>query len=447
LEVDNANSSSDVLPARQQQTTATIGVTTLATIVFFNVSGGPFGIEESVRSAGFLFSILGFAVFPFVWSIPESLVTAELGSTYPEASGGVAWVENAFGKFAGWQAGYLGWVSGATDNAIYPVLFLEYVVQLWSSAESIHPLARFITISSVSAALGFQTYLGLDVVGNMSVLIGILSMSPFLVMVMMGTFKLDPSRWLETMAESSSPSSPTYGILWRPFLNNLFWNLNSFDSAASYSGEVDNPGKTMPRAMLISVVMVISCYLLPLMVAIGATDSLPQDWVDGYLATAAGSIGGKWLEGWVVLAAAVANISLFQAELSADAYQLCGMAERGFVPEVFSRRSRHGTPTYAILLGVTVIVVMGNLVDLEAIIEMLNLNYAISLIMEYGAFVKLRMSKPQVHRPFRIPFGTAGCIALLSLPVTATLAVILVASYKTLAFSVVVNLIGVLLYI
>ena len=66
-------------------------------IVFYNVSGGPFGIEESVRSAGFLVSILEFLLMPLVWSVPEALVTAKLGSAYPEASGGVAWVEEAFG--------------------------------------------------------------------------------------------------------------------------------------------------------------------------------------------------------------------------------------------------------------------------------------------------------------------------------------------------------------
>lgn len=98
-----------------------LGVLPLAMIVFYNVSGGPFGIEESIRSAGFFFSILGFLIMPFVWSAPEALMTAELGSAYPEASGGVAWVEEAFGSLAGWQAGYLGWVAGATDSEFFAV--------------------------------------------------------------------------------------------------------------------------------------------------------------------------------------------------------------------------------------------------------------------------------------------------------------------------------------
>jgi amino acid transporter len=394
---------SDSIPSMvSQNSTSSIGVISLAMIVFFNVSGGPFGIEESVRSAGFLFSIIGFAVFPFIWSIPESLVTAELGSAYPEASGGVVWVEEAFGQMAAFQAGYLGWVAGATDNAIYPVLFLDYAIQMWSSAEELNPVLRLVLIAVVSVLLGFLNWLGLEIVGKMSVIIGILSMSPFVIMVVMGVFQLDPQRWLEILPPSQSSEAETSmdlrflvsTVLWRPFLNNLFWNLNSFDAGACYAGEVDNPGRTLPRAMFFAVCMVIAGYLFPLMVAIGATDSKPEDWEDGYLATAAGAIGGRWLEAWVILAAGIANISLYQAELSADAYQLMGMADRGFLPKIFSTRSRYGTPTYGILLGVTVIIAMGNF-DLERLIELLNLNYAVSLLMEYAAFIKLRISKPE----------------------------------------------------
>jgi amino acid transporter len=408
-----------------------IGILPLAMIVFFNVSGGPFGIEESVRSAGFLFAILGFVIMPFVWSVPESLMTAELGAAYPEASGGVAWVEEAFGSGMGWMAGYLGWVAGATDNAIYPVLFLDYIIELFStqggddSTPFHHPLIRFFLLSSVSIILGYFNWLGLQVVANMSIFIGLLSLAPFVVMIIMGAFQVDPSRWLEvptnypTTTQASSISGnattsvaddPGAGdtttatttalllstlslVQWRPFLNSLFWNLNSFDATASFAAEVDRPGQTLPRAMFWAVLLITIAYIGPLLVAIGATDSTPTEWEDGYLATAAGIIGGEWLEGWVVLAAGVANIALFQAELSADAFQLMGMADRGYVPSIFSTRSRHGTPTYGILLGVAVIVAMSSF-TLDKLIEMLNLNYAIALLMEYAAFLKLRVSKP-----------------------------------------------------
>jgi hypothetical protein len=60
----------------------------LAVMVFYKVSGGPFGCEPTVKAAGPFFALLGFLIVPIFVSIPEALVTAELGSAYPEPSGG-----------------------------------------------------------------------------------------------------------------------------------------------------------------------------------------------------------------------------------------------------------------------------------------------------------------------------------------------------------------------
>lgn len=55
----------------------------------------------------------GFIVFPFIWAIPEALVTAELGAAFQDPSAGLAWVEHAFGERMGGLNGYFGWLSGA----------------------------------------------------------------------------------------------------------------------------------------------------------------------------------------------------------------------------------------------------------------------------------------------------------------------------------------------
>ena len=370
-------------------------------------------------------------------------------------------------------------------DAIYPVLFLDYVFQMWTSAENggISDNFRFMLLSLTSIGLGFLNWLGLNVVGNMTIVIGLLSMAPFVIMVLIGMFKVDPSRWREvptTTVDGQDVSDQgmwavfTSGvILWRPLLNSLFWNLNSYDATASYSAEVRDPGYVLPRALMWGVVIMTAGYIFPILVAIGATDSEPEDWVDGYLTTAAEQIGGKWLGAWVVFAAGVSNIGMFQAELSADAFQLMGMAERGFVPKIFATRSRHGTPTYGIILGVAVIVAMGSF-NLEQLIEMLNFNYALALLLEYGAFMRLRIAKPEgmsrspnlcsritsspskspyqswvqsiVHRPFRIPLGTIGSGIFLSFPVIGILIILSMASYMTMIFSLGINLAGLLIF-
>jgi amino acid transporter len=336
-------------------------------------------------------------------------------------------------------------------------MILDYILQVMSL--NIHAATRFFLLAGTSIALAYVNWLGLALVGNMSMVVCFISMSPFLILVVVGAFQCDPSRWL-TMPQNYTevmeytddditggflPNALLGGILWRPFLNNLFWNLNSFDSAASWSADVDDIGKTLPRAMGWAFVMMFASYILPLLVVMGASDAVQSDWEDGYLAKAAEDIGGPWLGGWTVMAAAISNIALFQAELSADAFQLMGMAERGHVPKIFAHRSRHGTPTYGILLGTCVIVIMGT-ANLDALIEMLNFNYAIALLMEYAAFIKLRISQPDRPRPYRVPLNTFGCFVCILPTIFFIVLVMVLADYRMYVFITVVLTVGVLAY-
>lgn len=229
------------------------------------------------------------------------------------------------------------------------------------------------------------------------------------------------------------PNSSFGGILWRPYLNNLFWNLNSFDAAGTLVAELDNTSLFL-RAMMLGVVLVISCYFLPLLVAIGASESEQTDWTNGYLASVTTEVVGPWLGAWTVFAAGISNIAMFQAELSSDAFQLMGMADRGHLPKIFSKRSRHGTPTAGLILGTAVIVAMG-VSNVDQLVEMLNFNYSISLLLEYAAFFKLRISKPDLERPYRIPLNTIGCALFFFPAIAATLVVMSLATYATFMFA------------
>uniref|UniRef100_A0A6S8J0A1 Cationic amino acid transporter C-terminal domain-containing protein n=1 Tax=Amphora coffeiformis TaxID=265554 RepID=A0A6S8J0A1_9STRA len=446
-----------------------LSVLALSILVFYKVSGGPFGCEPTVRAAGPFYALVGFILFPIFWSIPEALVTAELGCQYPEPSGSVAWIEEAFGSTAGLLCGYFHWVSGATDNAIYPALFLEY---LSSYLKSLHvndhsadaitpndadefsvftdPYWRFFLCSVMTVILAYINFTGLQIVGNLSVVVAVLAMSPFVLLVVLGAGQVDPNRWF-TLPESPDliqsdddalqgatflPTVTLGGILWRPYVNNLFWNLNSFDVGASFAGELEHPERTFGTAMILSVFLVAASYILPLLVALGASDSDQNEWKAGQLTVVAGEVVGHWLAAWTVLAAAASNLALFLAELSGDAYQLMGMADRGMIPKVFAKRSRFETPTNGIILGTMVILCL-SVADFDALVEMLNVAYSVSLLMEFAAFVKFRMDEEEDdEKPegFRLPFNTFGCILFIIPPCFICLFIMATASKVTYVY-------------
>lgn len=56
---------------------------------------------------------------------------------------------------------------------------------------------------------------------------------------------------------------------WSTFINVMFWNLNYWDSVSTLAGEVDNPSKTFPKALMIGVAVVVASYLIPTLAALG----------------------------------------------------------------------------------------------------------------------------------------------------------------------------------
>jgi amino acid transporter len=111
-------------------------------------------------------------------------------------------------------------------------------------------------------------------------------------------------------------------------------------------------------------------------------------------------VGGNWLAWWVVAAAAASQIGQFQAEMSSDSYQLLGMAERGFLPKALTRRSRHGTPIWGILLSSVGVVGLASFSFVE-IVALLNAIYCMAELLEFAAFVWLRVKAPALPRPYR----------------------------------------------
>lgn len=402
-------------------------------LIFYEVSGGPFGIEDSVRAAGPLLAILGFIIFPFIWSIPEALITAELGTMFPENSGYVVWVSSSLGPFWGFQQGWIKWLSGVIDNALYPVLFLDYIkseIPMLSSG-----LPRVFVLLALTIALTYMNYRGLTIVGWVAVCLGIFSILPFIVMGFIAIPNISPSTWFVIDLKN---------VNWSLYLNTLFWNLNCWDSISTLVGEVENPKKTLPKALFYALILVIFSYLYPLVTCTAAFPLDRELWTDGYFSQIAKIIGGVWLSLWIQTSSALSNMGLFVTEMSSDSYQLLGMAERGMLPEFFAERSSHGTPLIGILFSASGVILLSWL-SFQEIVAAENFLYCIGVLMEFVAFINLRVKYPTVTRPYKIPLDVKGGMMMLLPPTLLIFVVLALASRKVMTISIGALLIGFLL--
>ncbi|EYU29097.1 hypothetical protein ABFS82_05G116400 [Erythranthe guttata] len=411
-----------------------ISVLPLVFLIFYEVSGGPFGVEDTVRAAGPLLALAGFLIFPLIWSVPEALITAEMGTMFPENGGYVVWVSSALGPFWGFQQGWMKWLSGVIDNALYPVLFLDYLKSGIPALGGGWP--RVAAVLALTIVLTYMNYRGLTIVGWGAVLLGIFSILPFVVMGFISIPKLRPERWLV---------ANVHKVDWNLYLNTLFWNLNYWDSISTLAGEVENPKKTLPKALFYALILVVVGYFFPLLTGTGAIPLNRELWTDGYFADVAKVLGGAWLSWWVRGAAAMSNMGMFVAEMSSDSFQLLGMAERGMIPEFFARRSRYGTPLVGILFSASGIVLLSWL-SFQEIVAAENFLYCFGMILEFIAFVRLRFVAPHAARPYKIPVGPFGAVAMCVPPAILIGVVLAFSSVKVMIVSLVAVMVGVVLH-
>jgi amino acid transporter len=106
---------------------------------------------------------------------------------------------------------------------------------------------------------------------------------------------------------------------------------------------------------------------------------------------------------------------MFEAEMSSDAWQIAGMADKGLLPSVLGERNVYGSPTYGILLSASGVICLGWM-SFSEVIDMLNLLFCLGQAIEFCAFLHLRRTQPDMPRPFKVPLPFIGLCIMLSFP-------------------------------
>eukprot|EP00617_Octactis_speculum_P001176 CAMPEP_0185793042 /NCGR_PEP_ID=MMETSP1174-20130828/159252_1 /TAXON_ID=35687 /ORGANISM="Dictyocha speculum, Strain CCMP1381" /LENGTH=479 /DNA_ID=CAMNT_0028488147 /DNA_START=162 /DNA_END=1598 /DNA_ORIENTATION=- len=418
-----------------------VGLWMLVGLTYFGVSGGPFGSEVAVQAAGPGLAILGFIVMPFVWSLPEALMTAELCTNFPEASGFCAWTNAAFGPCVSFICSFMSWLSGVTDNAVYPVMMFAYLEA--GGMKSLSPVAEWALVVAITLVLTVLTWRGLDVTATTSVLLTTFILAPFVVLCVLTLPHAAPENWLRP------PEHGLQGVDWRSLLNILFWNLNYFDSASAFSGDCVSPERTFPRGMLLTWAAIFFTYLLPLLAVTGVAPD--ERYCDGCYASLSKYAVGSWLSVWIQVAAFTSCIGQFIAEMASDSFQLMGMADRGQLPKFVGGRSRYGTPTFAVVVSAVCIVFLARL-SFQTIVELVNILYALTVLAEFAAFIVLRRRQQSVlnggGRVYRVPVNDQWGAVVMFIPASVfVFAVMAFSSSFALALAFVALVAGFLLYL
>jgi len=385
-----------------------LGLVPLTAIVFFNVSGGPYGIEDTVPALGPGMTLALLVLTPILWSAPVALAMAELASAMPDEGGYVTWTRQAFGPYWAFQVGWWSWIDSFVDVAVYPALFVEYL-HFW--VPEMTPLERWLLVVVFIVALTGLNLLGVRPTGHAAVGLAIVSLLPVGVLTVVALLGPRVSPW--TPLAPAGQGLTTLGL----GLAVVMWNYSGFDTPSTILGETRSPERAFRSATFLALVVLTAAYVLPVGAALASGALEWSQWTTGALPSIARSVGGEWLGHAVAAGAVLSTAGLFMSLLLTNSRLPYVMARDHVMPRWLGTIDpRSGTPWMAVVVSAALYAAFAVFSFKELIVLNVWL-YSLSLLVELGAFVRLRVTAADMPRPWRVPGGHFIAVSVVAFPV------------------------------
>ena len=406
-------------------------------VMFAYTTGGPFGMEEMVTTSGPGLTLLYLLILPLFWSIPVSLVAAELTTAIPVEGGFYRWVRAAFGDFWGFLAGWWNWTASWLLGASYAVLFTDYLAIYFPSLVG---WKHYLVSLALISLLAYINIRGIQMVGVVATVLELSVLVPVALLCVIAATKWRFNPFHPTIP----PHVPTFQVFGVGLALGL-WLYSGYEQCSSVAEEIENPQRSYPRALAIVVPLSVATYFLPALFSLAALGNW-HDWNTAYLSTAARLIGGGWLGFLMTIAAMIANVSLLNATILTSTRMPSSMSEDGYLPPVFAaKHSKLGTPWIAILISAAIYAALSFHTMAQLLTVYVWLRILVTALTVLAVW-RLRQLQPELERPFRIPGKTAGLAYVVLAPIVMSVIALVGSDKFALKWGPVPVALGVLLY-
>jgi amino acid transporter len=367
------------------------------------IGAGIFGLPSRVYSLAGTYSLAAFVVCALVVTL-IILCFAEVGSRFSATGGPYLYAREAFGPTAGFEVGWMVYLARLTAFAANCNLLVEYLSYFWPAAGA--GLWRAVVINLVVILLAIVNIVGVRDAAVFSDVFTIGKLIPILVFIAAGLFFLEPQNF-------SLAAPPGYGAFSTSVLL-LVYAFTGFEMAAIPAGEIQEPRRNLPRAILTAIGVVALLYILIQVVCIGtlpelATSSRPvADAGRRFLGPAGASLIAAG-----VLVSIIGNLSVI---LLAGSRLPFAMAERGELPRLIAAtHPRFRTPYLAILLSAAIMLALtlsGTFIYAVTISAIARL---LAYVATCAALPVLRRRSRVSPAAFKAPAGVVIATAALAL--------------------------------
>jgi amino acid transporter len=427
--------------------TETSGVATTPTDVGMKRELGLIGAawvsETSIIGSGWLFAPLSAAllvgagalldwVIAGIMVIVLALCHAELGAMYPVSGGTARFPHFAFGSGAGIGFGFFAYLQAVTIAPVECFAVMSYLSYYWhgiydSNNSNVTGLGFVLTIilMAVFVAVNFLAMRLFSRVNTVitwwKVAIPVLTIIVLLFKFHTGNFSLPGEGFLPGGAHGLFAALPLAGIIFA---------YSGFEQADQLAGEIKNPGRNLPLAIIIAVLIGTAIYTLLQFVLIGAMPAslLTHGWlgfsdktiIAGPFAGLAGVVSLGWLASVLRVDAFISPSGTGLIYTTGTSRISYGLAKNRYVPAVFAKVDRNGVPWVG-LIGAFLIGLLF-LLPFPSWHSLVGLITGASVLMYAGAPLSLgafRRQVPEADRPYRLP--AASVLAPVAFIITGLL--------------------------
>ncbi len=379
-------------------------------------------IRNFPSMAEFGWSSIGWYIIgTILFLIPLSLAGAELATMLSDKGGGVyAWCKEAFGTKGGFVAVFCEW----SNNLVWFPTVLAFIASTLAFAISpaLGTNAVYLFVVMMIAFWGTTAiaYFGENVSSkfqNVGVILG--SIIPSILIIGLGVYwitsgsaiVLPPFTWAQVV--------PTFDLSTLPFFATVILLFAGMEMAGFHALEVRNPNTDFPKAMAISAVIIFFCTVmatLAIAFVIPANELSLSAGVMQAIQYFFDALGIPGAVAPMAILITIGGVVSLAAWLIGPALGLGVVAQEGNMPPIFNRTNKYGSPVAVLFIQALI----GTFVSLLYIfLPSINQAYwvlsamtvellCIVYLLVFASLIKLRYSRPDAPRPFKIPGGIPG---------------------------------------
>lgn len=312
----------------------------LAIVMGSQIGSGVFMLPASLAPYG-QYSILGWIVSG-MGAICLALVFAGLCQRFPQTGGPHVYVKTMFGLSPGFFTGWTYWVISWVSTTAVIIASVSYLSPfLGTQPPWVYLLLEIILLLSVTV-LNLK---GIQAAGSVEFFLSILKIIPLFLLPLAAIWYFNSDNFTLVPEIEALPFSAK---LSQVVLLTL-WGFIGLETATTPAGSVENPSKTIPRAIILGTLCTALLYLMSSIGIMGlvpghilATSKAPYVVATNYL------FGGNW-HYLIAIMASVVCVGTLNAWMLASGQIVLGLAEDKLMPENFAKRNAANAPALGLL--------------------------------------------------------------------------------------------------